>query len=192
MAGAPRKWYPFTTVSWASGYEYTNDGRIRDKHRNRITDRWDGAQIIIALNGKKFPKRDILAMEFHGLPQCHVCCICGKGPRFQAIHLNRDRRDFSRDNLKWIAVDAEARYHERRCIEWAMCHNTVPPRGRTVSRTLATHDPDAPDDRRVLTRRVNENDNWGPTREEIPLLGINERTRVNRQGEIMVSDGIRM
>ncbi|GAA4297639.1 hypothetical protein [Mycobacterium paraffinicum] len=147
VAGRPRIWQPFATIKWAPGYEFTDNGDVRDRHRNVLAIGM-GPQYPITLrlydtNRKvRTPRRDVLALEYCGLPDRHHCVICderrdGKviaaGLPYSVVHLNGDRTDFSRGNLKYAPRFASARRHELAHIQWAMTHNDVPPRRWTLS-----------------------------------------------------------
>lgn len=137
VAGRPQIWTPFARISWARDYQYTDDGRIRDKHRNVLGDYGPDSRVILRMYGssrrKILPKRDILAMEYFGPPAAgdsHCCVICGQ-EYSEVIHLNDDRRDFSRSNLKRVpAYHHEAREHELRCCETIMQLRPHDPRRR--------------------------------------------------------------
>lgn len=134
MAGRPQIWTPFARISWARDYQYTDDGRIRDKDRNVLPDRGPDCHVTLRVYGSerqvRFPKRDILAMEFFGEPPHHDCVICGEGPPYRVLHLNGDRRDWSRGNLKYVPDDKEARWHELQCCEMIMQRRPHDPRRR--------------------------------------------------------------
>lgn len=151
MAGAPQIWTPFARIAWARDYQYTDDGRIRDKHRNVLGDRGPESHVTLRVYGTdrqlRFPKRDILAIEYFGLPEvgdCYCCVVCG-GAYSEVIHLNDDRRDFSRSNLKRIPDYREAREHELRCCETIMQLRPHDPRSRpTLDNRMFFADDDHP------------------------------------------------
>lgn len=160
----PRIWQPFETVKWASGHEFTDSGEIRDKHRNILPLGYaPDYEVSLRLydTARKFPRRDILALEFHGIPDRPQCVICGKKLKCSAVHLDGDPTNFARDNLKWVA-SLESHDHEQRHIRWAMVSNEVPPRIRTMRKRDAH-----------LRRRVDEEADWGDPAEVIPFLGAN-------------------
>lgn len=179
VAGRPQIWTPFARISWARDYQYTNDGRIRDKHRNLLIDRDYNVTLRLYGSGRNitFLRRDILALEYFGFPPRYHCVICDKVLRDEVVHLNGNLRDFSRDNLKYLP-SFEAREHEIAHIRWAMTSNEVPPYGRT-KRKCSLIDPFllgldlewGPG----LRRQVGDDHDYGPTWEEIPLPGANGR-----------------
>ncbi|OBI53460.1 hypothetical protein A5707_11345 [Mycobacterium kyorinense] len=124
------------------------------------------------------PRRDILALEYFGLPPRYHCIICDKALQYGVVHLNGNARDFSRDNLKYLP-SLGAREHELAHTRWAMVHNEVPPYGRT-KRKRSLRDPFllgldlewGPG----LRRHIGDSDDWGSTIEDIPPLGINDRS----------------
>lgn len=174
MAGAPRKWFPFKTIF--GDFEWNDEGGIRDRHRHVLADtHWLFSQ---------YSRAEILAREWLGKPPRHDCPWCGTrpkgrdgkyvgqisggGPPYAVIHLNGNPLDCSRDNLKYSPVLSWAVvFHERMHVANAI-RNDVPPR---VNRQALT--PGARHKRRALRRHVGDGDNWGPTSEDIPLLGIN-------------------
>jgi hypothetical protein len=119
-------------VKWASSYQYTDAGEMRDQHRNVLpigTAPAYDVELRLYDTARKttFPRRDILAFEFFGRPEPYMCVIGGKCLPTEVLHLNRDPRDFSRDNLKY-ATGLGGRVHELDCIRWAMISNEVPAR----------------------------------------------------------------
>lgn len=175
----PRIWQPFETVKWASTHQFTEAGDIRDRHRN-VLPIGAGPDYDVSLRlydtARKItlPRRDILALEFFGEPPEYRCCICDKILPTDVLHLNKDQRDFRRDNLKYGSTFT-GRAHEINCLTWAMVCNEVPPRRHTrlfsgipwqvnsMPRKSAAEAPHPDHDER----------DWGPTDESIPLLGIN-------------------
>jgi hypothetical protein len=161
----PRVWQPFDTVKWASGHEFTDAGDIRDKHRNVLP---IGAapdyNVSLRLydTARKFPRRDILAMEFHGIPERPNCVICDKKLKCSVVHLDGDPQNFARDNLKWV-TSIESHEHEQQHLRWAMVSNDVPPRCKTRRKRHER-----------LRRHVQDSDDWGDPTEEIPRLGVNK------------------
>jgi hypothetical protein len=134
----PRIWQPFETVKWASTYQLTDAGDIRDKHRNvlpiGVAPSYDiSLRLYDTARKTTFPRRDILALEYFGPPQPKRCVICDKRLPVEVLHLNGNPRDFSRENLKY-GTDLGGRDHELDCIRWAMTSNEVPPRVRTLIR----------------------------------------------------------
>jgi hypothetical protein len=143
-------WSALTTLP---GYECADDGRIRDRSRNVIN---DGAKLF-----GTYSRRDLLAREWCGPPPRHICVVCGKGPSYRVAHLNGDRRDFARDNLKFSPDCLAAVEHERRCLRWAMQSNEVPSARKAQSFRGPTRS------------HVADDDNWGSSYEKIPPFGIN-------------------
>ena len=134
----PRIWQPFETVKWAIHYEFTDAGDIRDRHRNVVSGHSDGdisLRLYDTARKKTFPRREILALEYFGPPPRYRCVICDKPLHCGVVHLNGNKCDFSRDNLKYeYLASSTGREHEVDCIHWAMTSNEVPPRARTVIR----------------------------------------------------------
>jgi hypothetical protein len=169
-------------VKWASEYEFTDAGHIRDKHRNVLPigaapDYAVSLRMYDTARTKTFPQRDVLAMEYFGAPYPYRCVICDKPLNHTVVHLNGNPQDFSRDNLKRLLA-FESSWHKFKCIRWAMESNLVPPR-------IHTHGSDDHPLRRVGVNSMPkrgwaevahlrfEDRDWGPTDEDIPLLGIN-------------------
>lgn len=127
---------------------------------------------------RTFPRRDILALEFFGPPPPYRCAICDKLLQTDVLHLNKNPRDFSRGNLKY-GGDFLARTHVIDCVNWAMRHNEVPPRVKTTRgfNGVVRRSNSMPKRGWAKAARRKLEDNWGPTWEEIPLLGVNERPR---------------
>jgi hypothetical protein len=128
----PRIWQPFEKVKWASSHEFTDAGDIRDRHRNVLPVGDGDVSLRLYDTARKvtFPRREILALEYFGEPPEYRCCICDKRLSYAVVHLNGNRGDFSRDNLKRLPA-FEARWHKFKCIRWAMESNLVPPREQT-------------------------------------------------------------
>lgn len=193
MAGRPQIWTPFARISWARDYQYTDDGRIRDKHRNLLIDRDYNVTLRLYGTDRKitFPRRDVLALEYLGPPPRYHCIICDRVLRHGVVHLNGNWRDFSRDNLKYLP-SFKAREHEMAHIRWAMTSNEVPPYGRT-KRKCSLIDPFllgldlewGP----TLRRHIEDDDNWGSTWEEVPFLGDNDRSAIHHVTRYITSDG---
>jgi hypothetical protein len=165
----PRIWQPFEKVKWASTHQFTDAGDIRDQHRNVIpvgtAPNYDiSLRLYDTARKITLPRRDILALEFFGPPPSCRCVICDKILPTNVLHLNKNPRDFARDNLKY-GNTVTGRIHEIACINWAMRHNHVPPRAKTQRKRYAR-----------LWRHVRDDDDWGSAEEEmIPLLGINPK-----------------
>lgn len=180
MAGRPRIWQPFETVKWASGYEFTDDGRMRDRHGN-VLDVGAAPDYTVRMRmydrTVAFPRRDILALEFLGPPCPYRCVICDQRLKPTVVHLDQNPGNFARENLKW-GPDIEARSHELNCIRWAMEWNHVPPRARTVKRDgVIFHGVSSmPKKSRVAAERRKDLRDVSPE-ENIPLLGVNEKPK---------------
>jgi hypothetical protein len=99
-------------------YQYTADGRIRDRSRNVLTEHAPDYQVVVRIAGqrKALEKSQILALEWFDTPPRADCCVCGKGPRYRVIHLDGNRQNFGRDNLKWAPDPVAAHRHERDCL----------------------------------------------------------------------------
>lgn len=169
----PRIWQPFETVKWASHYEHTDAGDIRDKNRNVLPlgaspDYTVSLRLYDTARKRPFPRRDILALEYFGQPPPYRCVICAKLLPTEVLHLNGNPRDFRRDNLKY-ATDLQGRDHEIHCIEWAMTCNEAPPRVKTQRKRYA-----------ALVRQVADDHDWGPASESIPLLGVTKPAEAER------------
>ncbi|HZU48700.1 MAG TPA: hypothetical protein VFA16_15840 [Mycobacterium sp.] len=134
MAGAPRIWTPFARISWAAEYQHTDDGWIRDRSRNLLHEHGPEFRVVLRVYGTErriwFPKGELLALEFFGEPPRHECVICGNGPSYQVLHLNGNRRDCSRGNLKYVPDHDKARWHELKCCEMIMQRRPHDPRRR--------------------------------------------------------------
>lgn len=121
----PRQWHLFTGIP----YEWCDDGRIRDKSRNVIN---DDHRLF-----RTHSRAQLLAREWFGIPPRHRCPVCGDGPPWRVVHLDGNRRNCARLNLKYAPDDAEARAHELRCIESSQREG--PPR-RMTERVLMDKD----------------------------------------------------
>jgi hypothetical protein len=84
----------------------------------------------------EFIKRDFLALEFFGPPPLSDCIVCGNGPPYRVVHLDGNRYNCARDNLKYVFDYLAARRHELKCLKWAMESNEVPPYRKTVSKRV--------------------------------------------------------
>lgn len=175
MAGRPQIWQRFARILWAREYEYTDDGRMRDRSRNVLREHGTEREVILRVCNfplkVRLPKRDILALEYFGYPQWTECIVCSKRFNDRVVHLSGDYEDCSRDNLKYTASRA-LRRHEFKCLEWAMKDNEVPPYKWTVSKRVL---------RQRRERLVGDDWDWGSTSEVIPILGDNEGARERRQ-----------
>ena len=137
MAGRPQLWKPFCRVSWLREYQYTDDGRIRDRSRNVVNAHGPDFEVTlrIAETSRRvtFPKREILALEYFGLPDFDECVVCSRRLHYGVYFLNGNSRDCSRDNMKLIP-SIEARRHELACVRWVMRNDEIPPYAKTVSK----------------------------------------------------------
>lgn len=125
LVGRPPIWTPFRRVHWLSEYEYTSDGRIRDKSRNVLPEYAPDYQVKVRVAGGRrapFNKRELLALEWFDTPPRADCSVCGegKGPYYRIVHLDGNRRNSSRDNLKYVIDDVAVHLHERGCFEQLM------------------------------------------------------------------------
>ncbi|GLP83591.1 hypothetical protein TUM20984_50110 [Mycobacterium antarcticum] len=110
-------------VQWLAEYEYTFDGRVRDRSRNVLTEHGPDHSVFIRLASgqrKSFEKRELLTLEWRGLPPRAKCCVCGRGPHYGVVHLDGDRRNCHALNLKWAPDPLATREHERRCLRRTM------------------------------------------------------------------------
>jgi hypothetical protein len=158
----PRIWQPFVRIDWASGYEYADDGRIRDRHRNVLSER--DRRVTLTIHGtarqQSVSKVDLLALEWFGVPGCLNCVVCSRPTYHRAVHADGDPLNWARSNVVYEADFVAALRHERKCLIWAMESNYVPAR-----RARSNRGP---------TRHVGDGDSWGSTREYIPPLGVNK------------------
>ena len=112
---------------------------MRDQHRNVLpigtAPTYDvELRLYDTARKRTFPRREILALEFFGVPEPYRCIVCDKALPYTVVHLNKDLRDFSRDNLKYTI--GFGREHELDCLQWAMTSNYVPRRKFTISRRV--------------------------------------------------------
>ncbi|BBX01868.1 hypothetical protein BST36_20815 [Mycolicibacterium moriokaense] len=179
MVGRPQIWHPFERVNLLL-YRWAEDGRIADIWRNILPD----SHRLFSV----YSRADILALEWLGKPPRSDCQWCGTrkrvgvdqfgddifagpikggGPRFAVVHL--DGNNCARNNLKYAADAAAEKLHSLRHVEWAMRD----PLQRTTIPTAYVESPCR--ERERSRRHVGDDDDWGPTDEFIPLLGINDR-----------------
>lgn len=119
MAGRPPIWAPFRQVHWLAEYEYAADGRMRDRSRNVLQEHSPDHRVTIRLptgERRSFDKRELLALEWHGRPPRTECRVCGKRLAYRVVHLNGDRANASRDNVKWQLDGSAVWQHARVCL----------------------------------------------------------------------------
>lgn len=160
----PRLWQPFVRIDWAADYEYADDGRIRDRHRNVLPERDRSVTLTIhgTVRKRTVSKLELFALEWFGVPGALNCVVCSRPTYHRAVHADGDPSNWARSNVAYEADFVGALRHERKCLIWAMESNHVPARKARSNRGQ--------------TRHVRDGDNWGSARELIPPLGVNRNS----------------
>lgn len=116
----PRLWRPFEKVTWAREYEHAHDGRIRDRSRNVLPVRGPHNAATFSVRGSgKYTRSvaDVLALEWHGHPGFTRCPVCQHRIWDVVVHLDGDRRNFARDNLKHVPDEYTMILHRITCVK---------------------------------------------------------------------------